>query len=157
YMESAHDARMRALAFAITPKLPEASDPGAIRFAAKNASTIVWSVAGDTSIGGEIALGDAAAAGLHLDGMTVSSEGSPDLDLNAHVPPSKSGVFYRQAKRIHRTGKVVALDLCGQPASIGQAALTDYTWNAELALGASCTPPPASSLRAECIAMPCGM
>jgi hypothetical protein len=170
YSESLHDVRDRTVTLALDPMFAEnyaaalASHYAAgsiaantVRFETKDMHTVGWSVQGDTFGGGSLDLSAIARAGFGVDGPTASSEGSPDLDITARLPAKKAGVFYRQAKRLHRTGMVVAFDLCGDASTIGQAVLTDWAWAGELAIGPSCSPAPKSTLSAECFTMSCEM
>jgi hypothetical protein len=148
-----------------------------IGFAMSAPLEISWNVGGDQFGGGKLEMIDLAKAGFALDGVAIGTKSYSDAVAASHaitsgpwiassenamsgttsgmIPSGRSGVFYRQAQRVHRSATVLARDLCGGSASIGQAVLEDWTWQAELAVGASCSPPPPSSLTAACLVTPC--
>lgn len=86
---------------------------------------------------------------------SVSTTEATSLDASATIPENKNGVWYRQASRLVRKGVVVAYDLCGNAAAVGEVLLDDWTWAPNLAVGDTC--PPAPDLpAAECLIGPCG-
>ena len=80
---------------------------------------------------------------------SVSSDKSTSRSMSKHILPGQVGMVYRQTVKIHRVGQVVVNTACGQSINIGDAVLTDWTWAAEVATGATCVPKPASSFVAQ--------
>ncbi len=86
--------------------------------------------------------------------LTVSTTNSSALSFEAEVFAGQFGTWYRQTARMIRFGSVVAYDLCGNGAEVGEIALDDWTWAPDLGIGSEC--PPATNLPpAECRISPC--
>jgi hypothetical protein len=86
--------------------------------------------------------------------LTVSTTEAESLATSAEVFAGQFGVWYRQTTRLHRSGVIVAYDLCGNGSEVGEVQLSDWTWAPDLAIGTSCPPEP-NFPQAECRISPC--
>jgi hypothetical protein len=90
-----------------------------------------------------------AEFGVRVDGA-VSSSKSAGTELSGHILPDHFGVFYRQTVKLYRVGRLLAYNACGAAIPLGEAIVTDWIFNADLATGTKCMPatqlPPAQKL-----------
>jgi hypothetical protein len=75
-------------------------------------------------------------------GVVVSSEAIGQQA--ALIPSGQAGLWYRQASRRRDVAEVVATTADGAEHIVGDVTLTDWEFEARLALGATCAPPPPS-------------
>ena len=91
-----------------------------------------------------------------MDFWTTSSADSTIMQFQGNILPAEYGVFYRQTTRLAVRGMIVAYDLCGLPAVVGDATFNDFIWSVDLAQGDECPPFPESDLPdARCFQSPC--
>lgn len=87
------------------------------------------------------ALGINFSVGFGVDvNAQVSTTKSKSLNISGQILPGEYGVFYRQTTRVHRIGKIVIRNYCGEEKEAGDATLTDWLFTPDLATGTSCPP-----------------
>ena len=86
--------------------------------------------------------------------VTQSSTETISRGLSGTVWANQQGMWFRQTTRIVHFGAVIALDLCGNGAMVGEVQASSWKWAADLGIGDTC--PPASNFPpAECRIQPC--
>jgi hypothetical protein len=72
---------------------------------------------------------------------TVSSADEIDV-LSTTIPAEQFGVFYRQAIEVHHVADLVAITATGDEYTVGEVAVLDWRFVADLGIGESCPPFP---------------
>jgi hypothetical protein len=78
---------------------------------------------------------------------SVSSSDGVDV-LSTTIPAQHYGVFYRQAIEVHHVADLVAITVALDEYAVGQVAVVDWRFVADLGIGTECPPlpPPPSTL-----------
>jgi hypothetical protein len=125
YQESTREVRERSLTFNWFSKNAVETHP------------LAWfSQAMDRAIRLEFS----AEFGVRVDGA-VSSSKSAGTELSGRIIPGHFGVFYRQTVKLYRIGRLVGYNACGAGIPLGEAIVTDWIFNTDLATGTKCMPP----------------
>lgn len=86
--------------------------------------------------------------------ITQSSTESVAIGNSAFVWAALFGTWYRQTSRFVQRGALIGIDLCGNPAVLGDLSHSSWEWAADLGIGNEC-PPPTNLNPAECRIPPC--
>lgn len=100
--------------------------------------------------------GEAIDAVLPQDELALTTASSSEAleGQSAFVWAGMQGMWYRQTARTVQLGTYVVHDLCGNGTEVGALQLTDWSFEADMAIGMAC--PPATNLPATaCFLEPC--
>jgi hypothetical protein len=73
---------------------------------------------------------------------TKSSDTSTSANYQKFILPNYFGACWRQPVELAHEIDIIYHNSCGQSAVVGQAVITDWTWQVELAMGQTCPPEP---------------
>jgi len=90
-----------------------------------------------------------ARFGFDVSASVSSSTGKHTSASYPMVLPGEYGMFWRQTVKLEHSAPIYLTTACGRMIQLGYALVTDWRWEAELAIGSSCPPSPSKLPKAQ--------